>query len=413
MSKLLCSTFRVFNSARTCNFLRLKMQQLTDTQANLQKLYSTESKEKKLFTPGPLSTSPTVRQAAFTEYGSRDIAFIAAIKSLRSKLVQIAGVTADKYTCVPIQGSGTFAVEAVFQTAVPRKNGKVLILENGAYGKRMAKICETMGVDHHMESFPEDSKVNVSSVADILSKDKSFTLVCVVHCETSSGVINPVVDVGKVVKDNIPDCVYFVDAMSSFGAIPLDLETGSVDFLVSSANKCLQGIPGFSYAIAKKSVLNNCKGNSRSLSLDLYDQHDGLEKTSQFRFTPPTHTMLAFLQAVKEFEAEGGIEGRGNRYKENRQILRDGMAELGFEEFLDKSHEGYIITSYKYPNNPNWNFSTFYSKLNDLGFVIYPGKVLNADCFRIGNIGHLFPEDMKGLLGAIRTVLQEMNIKLK
>lgn len=369
--------------------------------------------EKKLFTPGPLSTSLTVRQAALTEYGSRDVAFIAAIKTLRSKLIQIAGVSAEDFTCVPIQGSGTFAVEAVFQTAVQRKGGKALILENGAYGKRMAKICEVMGVPFHVESFAENLKVDVKRVSDILSNDKSFTLTCLCHCETSSGVINPVEEVGQIVKENIPDCVYFVDGMSSFGAVPLDIVKGNIDFLVSSANKCLQGIPGFSYAIVKKLILLNCKGNSRSLSLDLYDQYDGLEKTSQFRFTPPTHTMLAFIQALKEFEEEGGVSGRGSRYKENRDILRKGMSELGFEEFLDSSHEGYIITSFKFPDHPNWNFNTFYSKLNDRGFVIYPGKVLNADCFRIGSIGDVHPSDMRSLLTAIKHVIIEMNMTLK
>lgn len=360
--------------------------------------------EKKLFTPGPLTTSPTVRQAALTEYGSRDVAFVAAIKTIRSKLVEVAGVSEKDYTCVPIQGSGTFAVEAVFQTAVPRKGGKALILENGAYGKRMAKICEIIGIPYQLESFPEDSKVDLKRVTDILSRDKSFTIVGVIHCETSSGVINPVEEVGKILKQNIPDCVYFVDAMSSFGAVPLDLVNGNIDFVVSSANKCLQGIPGFSYAVAKLSKLKNCKGNSRSLSLDLYDQYDSFEKTSQFRFTPPTHTMLAFIQALKEFEQEGGVAGRGKRYKENRDILKKGMKELGFEEFLDNSHEGFIITSFKFPQHRNWDFNKFYSMLNDRGFVIYPGKVLNADCFRIGNIGHLFPGDIKALLVAIKDV---------
>ncbi|XP_071161948.1 2-aminoethylphosphonate--pyruvate transaminase-like [Mytilus edulis] len=417
MNKITCNTLRSYvaftkfqhKSYQVPNFLSVfKM-----SHVNHQKCYTKDAPEKKLFTPGPLSTSPTVRQAAFTEYGSRDVAFIEAIKTLRSKLVEIAEVSKDEFTCVPIQGSGTFAVEAVFQTAVPRQGGKVLILQNGAYGKRLAKICDVMSVPYQLESFSEDSKVDVSRVADILSKDKSFTMTSIVHCETSSGVINPVEDVGKVVKQIIPDCIFFVDAMSSFGAVPLDMVNGNIDFLVSSANKCLQGIPGFSYAIAKKSVLMNCNGNSRSLSLDLFDQYDNLEKTNQFRFTPPTHTMLAFLQAVKEFEEEGGVSGRGDRYKKNRTILREGMKDYGFEEFLDNSHEGYIITSYKYPQDPNWNFTTFYSKLNDRGYVIYPGKVLNADCFRIGSIGHIYPEDMKGLLAAIKQVLQEMNIKMK
>ncbi|XP_033734877.1 2-aminoethylphosphonate--pyruvate transaminase-like [Pecten maximus] len=367
---------------------------------------------KKLFTPGPLGTSRTVREAALPDLGSRDVVFIDKVKYLRSRLVQIAGVREEDYTTVPIQGSGTFAVEAVIQTAVPRTGGKVLLLENGAYGKRMAKICEYLGIPYHQESFPENQKVDLNRVADILRADNSFTLVSVVHCETSSGVINPVVEVGSVVRQILPDCVFFVDAMSSFGAIPLDMTAGSVDFMVSSANKCLQGIPGFSYSVARKTALEKCKGNSRSLSLDLYDQYQGLESTGQFRFTPATHTMLAFCQALKEFDEEGGLQGRSARYIENRRIIREGMRKLGFTEFLDSSHDGYIITSYNFPDHPNFDFKTFYSKLNEKDQVIYPGKVLNADCFRIGNIGDLYPKDMSHLLVCIEQVCEDMGIPL-
>ncbi|XP_056021063.1 2-aminoethylphosphonate--pyruvate transaminase-like isoform X2 [Ostrea edulis] len=327
--------------------------------------YSSSGKEKKLFTPGPLSVSLTVRQAALRDLGSRDIEFISTVKFLRSKLLEIAEVSKKYYTAVPVQGSGTFAVEAVFHTAVPKSYGKVLVLENGAYGKRMGKICEVLKIPYHMEGFAEDSKVTVERVEQILRNDPSFSMVAIVHCETSSGVINPVVEVGQSIKKIKPDCVYFVDAMSSFGAVPLDLESGNIDFLVSSVNKCLQGIPGFSYAIAKIEQLLQCKGNSRSLSLDLHDQYDGLEKTGQFRFTPPTHCMLAFCQAIKEFEEEGGVVGRSKRYRENRRILQEGMNKLGFEEFLSPDHDGYIITSYKFPKDPNFDFKTFYSKLNE------------------------------------------------
>lgn len=318
----------------------------------------------------------------------------------------------EDYTCIPVQGSGTFAVESVIQTCMPRQNGKMLILENGAYGKRMEKMCKTMDIPAQILSFPENEKVNITTVENVLKQDSSFTLISIVHCETSSGVMNPVVEVGCLIKKYIPDCIYFVDAMSSFGAVPLDMYDGKIDFLVSSANKCLQGIPGFSYVIAHKQKLMQCKGNSRSLSLDLFDQYDNLEKTGQFRFTPPTHCMLAFKQALTEFEEEGGVKARAERYRNNREILRKGMKKFGFEEFLDKSHEGYIITSYRFPEHPNFDFKTFYQKLSDKGQVIYPGKVLDADCFRIGTIGHIFPEDIQHLLTCIEEVCHEMNVPL-
>lgn len=367
--------------------------------------------DKKLFTPGPLGVSFTVKEAMLRDLGSRDIEFINLVKYIRSRLVQISGVTEDAFTCVPIQGSGTFAVEAVFQTAVPRDNSKVLILENGAYGKRMSKICEATSIPYHMETFPENECINLQRVAEILKSEK-FSLVSSVHCETSSGVINPVEEVGRLVKEHSPDTVYFVDAMSSFGAVPLDFEAGRVDFMVSSANKCMQGVPGFSYTVARKSALAKCKGNSRSLSLDLYDQNEALDKNGQFRFTPATHAMLAFRQAIFEFDEEGGLEARANRYKENRRILAAGMKRLGFKELLDESVQGYIITSYYYPKDPNFNFMEFYNRLNDKDQVIYPGKTLDIDCFRIGSIGHLYPKDMERLLQCVEDVCHEMNMSI-
>ncbi|KAL4238713.1 hypothetical protein ACF0H5_003420 [Mactra antiquata] len=372
----------------------------------------TNMTDKKLFTPGPLGTSPSVKSAMLRDLGSRDVEFIQLVKDIRKKLVNVAGVSGAEFTAVPMQGSGTFAVEAVFQTALPRTNAKVLVFENGAYGKRLGKVCEVMGVEVDVVSFPENEYVDVKKVESLLKGNNSYNLVAMVHCETSSGVFNPVVDVGKLVKKLNPDCTYFVDGMSSFGAVPLDIEDGCIDFLVSSANKCLEGVPGFSYAIARLSKLMKCKGNSRSLSLDLYDQYDNLEKTNQFRFTPPTHTMLAFYKALEEFEKEGGVTGRSARYQENCSILKSGMKELGFQEFLEPYHKGYIITSYKFPDDPNFNFNDFYMKLNERDQVIYPGKVLNADCFRIGNIGYLFPQDIRYLLQCIKDVCKEMNMTL-
>ncbi|ESP02956.1 hypothetical protein LOTGIDRAFT_110620 [Lottia gigantea] len=369
--------------------------------------------DKKLFTPGPLGTSLTVKEAMLRDVGSRDVQFVETVSFIRQELLKLAGVSTDDYTTVPVQGSGTFAVEAVIQTTVPRQNGKVLVLENGAYGKRMGKICETLSIPYQLESFPENEAVNVSRIEEILKKDNSFNLICIVHCETSSGVFNPVEQVGKLVNQLSPKTSYFVDGMSSFGAVPLDLYKSHVDYLVSSANKCIQGTPGFSFAIAKRQKLFACKGNSRSLSLDLVDQCDNLDKTGQFRFTPATHAMLAFRQALCELHTEGGVEGRAQRYQANRKIVQDGMKKLGFKELLDDKISGYIITSFLFPKHPNFNFKEFYSRLNEKDQVIYPGKVLDTDCFRIGNIGHLFPQDMHKLLECVEQVCKDMKLELK
>ncbi|GFR57523.1 2-aminoethylphosphonate--pyruvate transaminase [Elysia marginata] len=382
---------------------------------NNQRCFSSSSSscaEKRLYTPGPLGVTLNVKEAMLRDVGSRDNEFIECIKYIRHKLIDIAGVSEDEFCCVPVQGSGTFAVDAAFQTALPKEGAKALVIENGSYGKRMVKICESAGIEVHTQSFREDSVVEPEVVEDALRGPVEYDLVAVVHSETSSGVINPVTEVGRIVKENNPDTIFLVDAISSFGAVNLDIQESNIDLFVSSANKCLQGVPGFAFVIARNSVMAKCKGNSRSLALDLYDQVTQLDKTSQFRFTPPTHSMLAFKRALEEFEAEGRVEGRSKRYAANRDVLREGMTKLGFQELLDPSVAGYIITSYKYPTDPNFNFLEFYNRLNEKDFVIYPGKVLDTDCFRIGTIGDLHPQDMADLIQAVEQVCNDMGIIL-
>lgn len=379
---------------------------------NTRHVASVPVKDKKLFTPGPLCVTHSVKEVMLRDVGSRDTEFIETIAYIREKLLDIAGVPSGSWSCIPLQGSGTFAVDACFQTFLPREGGKVLVFENGAYGKRMKKICEAAGIECHVQSFREDQKVEPKMVENALSGRHKYNLIAIVHCETSSGVINPVNEVGKIIHDLMPDAVYLVDAMSSFGAVPLDIQKSYVDAIVSSSNKCLQGVPGFAFVMAKNSVVDKCEGNSRSVSLDLYDQVKQLDKTTQFRFTPATHAMMAFKKAVMEFYEEGGVEGRAQRYASNRAILRKGMTELGFKELLDDESAGYIITSYLYPRDPKFVFKTFYDKLNEKDMVIYPGKVLDIDCFRIGNIGDLHAKDMEDLLVAIREVCKDMDLSI-
>jgi len=367
-------------------------------------------KDKKLFTPGPLGCSAGTKEAMLRDLGSRDTEFIQAISDIRKELLNVAGVSEPDWTTVLMQGSGTFAVEAVLQTSSPRAGGRVLVFANGAYGKRMHKICSVAGIDCDLVVSTEILPVDLNKVTEKLCAGVNYTTVCIVHCETSSGVMNEVEKVGELVRKHQPSAFFFVDAMSSFGAVPLDLQT--VDFVVSSANKCLQGVPGFSYAICRRSALSKCAGNCRSLSLDLVDQDQNMEKTGQFRFTPPTHTILAFRQAIKEFYAEGGLKGREKRYKDNRTVLKEGMAKFGFKELVPEKYAGHIITCFYYPKNPNFSFEKFYKKLSDIDQVIYPGKVTDASCFRIGNIGDLTVGDMHHLLDCIKQVLGEMGVSL-
>jgi 2-aminoethylphosphonate-pyruvate transaminase len=365
--------------------------------------------DKPLFTPGPLTTSLSVKQAMLRDLGSRDEAFIRIVREVRDGLLAVAGVRKGDYEAVPMQGSGTFAIESVFSTCVPQ-GGKVLIAINGAYGKRMQQICGVLGIETAAITEPEHAQLDPGAIKVAMENDPSIAMVAVVHCETTTGIFNPIEAIGEAV--HAAGRHYFVDAMSSFGAVPIDFAAAHIDYLVSSANKCIEGVPGFAFAIARTDALTACEGNARSLSLDLLAQWRGLEQNGQFRFTPPTHALLAFHQALQELESEGGVDGRAARYRRNYETTLQGMRALGFEEYLAPDDQGYIITSFRYPDHPNFAFETFYNRLSDAGYVIYPGKVSDADCFRIGHIGRLFEADVQALVRAVAEVLQSMNVNL-
>lgn len=366
-------------------------------------------KDKTLFTPGPLTTSRTVKQAMQRDLGSRDYEFIGIVREIRARLVALAGAQPGDYEAVILQGSGTFAVEAVFSSAVP-PDGRVLIIINGAYGQRMQKICKVLKIETTVLEYPENTLPDIKEIEQVLQREAGLiTHVAVVHCETTTGIINPIQKIGALAK--AVGARYIVDAMSSFGAVPINAPAAHVDYIVSSANKCIEGVPGFSFAIARREALLETEGWARSLCLDLLDQWKGLEKNGQFRFTPPTHALIAFHQALAELDAEGGPEGRGARYYKNYKTLVDGMRAMGFKEYLPPELQGYIITSFLYPEDPKWDFEEFYRRLNARDLVIYPGKVSNADCFRIGNIGRIGESDVRGLLAAIREIMNEMGFR--
>jgi 2-aminoethylphosphonate-pyruvate transaminase len=365
--------------------------------------------DKLLFTPGPLTTSPTVKQAMLRDLGSRDTEFITLVRDIRRRLVTLAEVSEEDYTAIPMQGSGTFGLEAVLASVIP-PTGKVLALVNGAYGRRLVQMAQVLRIPTVVLETAEDQTPDPAVVATLLAQDAAITHVSIVHCETTSGIVNPVEAIGTIVREQGRS--YFVDAMSSFGAMPLHLAACGIDYLVSSANKCIEGVPGFSFILARKAALLATEGYARSLSFDLLAQYRGLEQNGQFRFTPPTHALLAFHQALLELEAEGGVLQRAARYQRNHATLLAGMRRLGFQEYLAPAQQGYIITAFRYPTHPNFVFETFYQHLSQRGFAIYPGKTGNADCFRIGHIGRLYSIDMENLVAAIAHVLAEMEIVL-
>jgi 2-aminoethylphosphonate-pyruvate transaminase len=366
--------------------------------------------DKPLFTPGPLTTSRTVKQAMLRDLGSRDHEFIALIRRVRDQLMAVAGVSQqDGYECVLMQGSGTFTVEAVISSAMPRE-GKLLVVVNGAYGDRIVAIAKRYGIETIVVRARENELPDVNEIERTLAAHADIRLTAVVHCETTSGIINPIQAIGAAVHRH--GSGYFVDSMSAFGAVPFDFSACQIDFLVSSANKCIEGVPGFAFAICRREALLATEGRARTVSLDLLAQWQGLERNGQFRFTPPTHALLAFDQALRELAAEGGVAGRASRYGQNHDTLCRGMEELGFIEYVPRTWQGSIITSFRYPGDPRFDFEDFYQRLSRKGFVIYPGKVSDADCFRIGTIGRLFPNDVRALLGAIREAIAELGMKL-
>lgn len=364
-------------------------------------------RDKRLFTPGPLTTSPTVKQAMLRDLGSRDTEFIATVRDIRRRLVAVGEASEDEYTCILMQGSGTRGLESVVASTIP-PDGKLLVAVNGAYGRRMVTMTQMLGIAVEALEFAEDQPVDPAAVADTLAADGAVTHVCVTHCETTTGIMNPLQAIGDVVAK--AGKVFFVDAMSCFGAVRTNLADCRVDYLVSSANKCIQGLPGFSFILAKLATLKATRGWARSLTMDLLAQYEGLEANGQFRFTPPTSSLLAFHQALLELEAEGGVAARARRYEENFRVLTEGMTAMGFRPYLKGEHMGHIITTFHYPDDPAFDFEQFYRRLSDRGYVIYPGKLTQAACFRIGNIGHIFADDVRALLGAIRQTVCDMNI---
>jgi 2-aminoethylphosphonate-pyruvate transaminase len=342
------------------------------------------------------------------DWGSRDERFVELMSNIKQKLEAIVGVDSSRpsHVCVSIQGSGTFAVEAVINTLVA-KDDKILILINGAYGRRIAKICKISGKAYTTLETDEDVLPTVDQVSDHLKNDPELSHVAVVHCETTSGILNPINDIARVVAQN--GRLLLIDAMSSFGALPLKVDETPCAAIIASSNKCLEGVPGIGFAIINNDVLSSCAGNATSLSFDLFDQWKNFNETGQWRFTPPTHVLAALNQALIEHEAEGGVYGRGRRYQENCRTLVEGMERLGFKAYLADNLQAPIIVTFRFPLIKNFDFSLFYHKLKERGFAIYPGKLTKIDSFRIGCIGHLNKNDIKNAVAAVAAVMTGLN----
>ena len=366
----------------------------------------TTHREAVLLTPGPLTTSLRTKLAMLKDWGSWDSDFIAITARVRQSLLDIVHGH-DSHVVVPLQGSGTFSVEAAVATVVPR-DGHVLVLDNGAYCKRAAKLTHLMGRRTTVVPFAEDAAISPEVLQTHLLADKSITHVVMIHCETGAGVLNPLQAVADVCQAHGKGLI--VDAMSSFAALEIDARKVHFDALVAASGKCLEGVPGMGFVFIRKAILPQCEGNNSSLAMDLYDQYIYMEKTGQWRFTPPTHVLVALNEAIAQFEEEGGQTARLKRYQSNCSTLVEGMAALGFKPFLDPAIQAPIIVTFHAPADPRYQFKTFYDIAKKNGFILYPGKLTQVETFRVGCIGAIGPAEMAQAVHAVALTLKEMGI---
>ncbi|MCL2787944.1 MAG: 2-aminoethylphosphonate--pyruvate transaminase [Micrococcales bacterium] len=362
-----------------------------------------------LLTPGPLTTSDRVRAAATRDFGSWDQDFNDVTAEVRAAIVRAAGgMLGRELTCVPMQGSGTFSVEAMVRTFVPQSGG-LLVASNGAYGERMARIAQVAGLRVRVIATPWDQPIDPGQIARELREHPGITHVGLIHCETSTGLLNPLPDIADAV--HACGARLLLDAMSTFGALDTLPDHPGVEAAVAASGKCLEGLPGVGFAIARRESLAAADGRCSSLSLDLADQHAYMERTGQWRYTPPTHVVAALREAMLAFEEEGGRAVRLVRYQENSRALADGAASLGLAPYLPDALQAPIIHTFYAPASPRWDFSAFYQEVKARGFILYPGKLTAEDTFRVGCIGQVTPQTMAQACGAIEDALVEIGVR--
>jgi len=359
-----------------------------------------------LLTPGPLTTSAATKAAMLYDWGSWDSAFNELTESVCLDLLAIVEAE-DSHVCVPLQGSGTFAVEAALGTLVARHD-KVLVPNNGAYCQRIIRILTYLGREVVELPHREDEPADPARIDSALAADASITHVAQVHCETGTGILNPLPEIADVVAQHGKRLI--IDAMSSFGALPVDAQQVPFDALIAASGKCLEGVPGMGFVFARKESLANAAGNSHSLAMDLFDQHTYMAKTGQWRFTPPTHVVAALHEALLQYNEEGGLPVRHQRYADNCKVLLEDMAKLGLRSFLPAAIQAPIIVTFHAPKDPRYQFKEFYERVKAKGFILYPGKLTQVETFRVGCIGHVNQAEMHAAVAAVAEVLREMEV---
>lgn len=362
-----------------------------------------------LLTPGPLTTTLRTKLAMLKDWGSWDGDFNAVTARVRQQLLDVVHGHGT-HSVVPLQGSGTFSVEAAIATIVPR-DGHVLVLDNGAYCKRAAKLTQMMGRRATVLPYAEDAAVSPAGLDEALKADASVTHVVMIHCETGTGVLNPLAEVAAVCARHGRGLI--VDAMSSFAALPIDAREVRFDALIAASGKCLEGVPGMGFVFIRDEVLERCAGNSQSLAMDLHDQHVYMGKTGQWRFTPPTHVVVALAEALAQFVEEGGQPARLARYRANCETLISGLQKLGLKPFLKPELQAPIIVTVHAPAHPAYDFKAFYAAAKARGFILYPGKLTEVETFRVGCIGAIGQVEMTQAVAAIEGALADIGVSTR
>ena len=359
-----------------------------------------------LLNPGPLTTTDSVKfSQVVSDICPREREFGELMKSIQADLTKIAGGN-EKYTTVLIAGSGTASVEATISSVVP-EDTKLLVINNGAYGQRIIEIAKAYGIETVELKYKYGNPPDIGEMEEILSNDTSVSSIAMVHHETTTGLLNPLSEVGSLAKKY--DKLLIIDAISSFAGIPFSISENNVDFMISSSNKCIQGVPGCSFIICKISELEKSKNIRRSVYFHLFDQYDFMINHLQMRFTPPVQVLYALRQAIDEFFEEGA-ENRYKRYCANNKVLTDGMLELGFQPYLPNAPQSRLLTTYYEPKHPNFSFNKMHDLLYERGFTIYPGKLANMDTFRVANMGALIKTDILNYIDNLKEVLKELKI---
>lgn len=359
-----------------------------------------------LLTPGPLTTTSRTKEAMLSDWGSWDASFNDMTASVCKDIVEIVKGQGS-HVCVPMQGSGTFSVEATLGTLVP-KAGKVLVPANGAYCQRMARILGYLNREVVVLEHAEDEPVKPARIEAALKADSSITHVAVVHCETSAGILNPLHEIAMIVANQNRRLI--VDAMSSFGAIAIDLTTTPIDALIAASGKCLEGVPGMGFVVVRQDIIEGAAGTAHSLALDLHDQWAYMQKTGQWRYTPPTHVLAALRAALDQYHEEGGLEARSTRYQKNCAALVNGMRALGLSTYLADDVQAPIIVTFHSPKHPNFEFKKLYEGVKSQGFILYPGKLTQVETFRVGCIGAIGSQEILKAVAATECTLRELGV---